>query len=147
MAPIATWIARHRRRLGLSQEELAAHVGVGQQAVSAWERERTEPAQEVLEQLVRLFGESAPQLRHLRALEHSSEDKVPDTAEVLTRRRFALEVFEPRLQRGPLSDGEVALLRDAARTLYGFDLGGAYLEGPGDVSGRTQGRRSALTGE
>lgn len=123
---IGSWVASNRQRLGLRQEELAEQVGVGQQAVSAWERHKTEPAGDVLGRLENLFGEAAPQRRHLRALGSPSEDEMDESLQVFTRQRFALELLEPRVQLGPMSDAEVALMRDAAREIYGFDLGRSW---------------------
>jgi transcriptional regulator with XRE-family HTH domain len=106
----------------MRQGQLAERVGVGQQAVSAWERQKTEPTGDVLDRLADLFGEPAPERRHLRALDSTSEDEAWDPSGVFTRERFALEVLEPRIQLGPLSDAEVALLRDVARSVYGFKI-------------------------
>jgi len=69
------------------------------------------------------------------------------TSGVFTRERFALEVLEPRIQLGPLSDAEVALLRDAALTVYGFDLGARSLEDSAPDQAVTPARPSVATAE
>jgi transcriptional regulator with XRE-family HTH domain len=124
VASISSWIAHHRQRLGLHQGDLAEKVGVGQQAVSAWERNKSEPTDEVLAQLAELFGDAPPQRRHLRALA-DEEDEVDGPSDVFTRERFALEILEPRLQAGALTGDEVQFLRDVALSVYGFNLGGS----------------------
>jgi len=62
--PVGTRIAKRRHVLGLSQEELAARVGVARDTVSMWERGRQFPhrhlgkVEEVLG--IALSGEGAP---------------------------------------------------------------------------------------
>ncbi len=49
-------ILRHRKQLGLSQEELAARLGVTRQAVSKWELGTSVPELETLLALSKVFG-------------------------------------------------------------------------------------------
>ncbi len=49
-------IADHRRRLDLSQEELAAKLYVTRQAVSKWEKGASVPSIDLLCELSRVFG-------------------------------------------------------------------------------------------
>lgn len=63
-------IYRHRRQLGLSQEELAERLGVTRQAVSKWEVGTSVPELETVVALARLFGVTTDYLL-------SSEDPAP----------------------------------------------------------------------
>lgn len=55
-------IALRRRSAGLSQEALAAQLGVSRQAVSRWETSESLPDTEKILQLCRIFGVSADDL-------------------------------------------------------------------------------------
>lgn len=55
-------IARYRKALGLSQEELGARLGVSRQAVSKWETDNATPDMENLLALAREFGISVAEL-------------------------------------------------------------------------------------
>lgn len=55
-------IARYRKDLGLSQEELGARLGVSRQAVSKWETDNATPDMENLLALAREFGISVAEL-------------------------------------------------------------------------------------
>lgn len=55
-------IALRRRSAGLSQEALAAQLGVSRQAVSRWETNESLPDTEKILQLCRIFGVSADDL-------------------------------------------------------------------------------------
>jgi type I restriction enzyme M protein len=57
---IASWIRDGRRRLGLSQADLARRVGTSQAYVSQWETGRRLPADAEMTRLSALLGESAP---------------------------------------------------------------------------------------
>ena len=59
---LAEKILQLRRQQGLSQEELAARLGVSRQAVSRWEQRATQPDAGNLLQLSQLFGVSADYL-------------------------------------------------------------------------------------
>ena len=52
----------YRKRAKLSQEELAAQVGVSRQAVSKWETGTADPSTSNLLALAKLFGVSAEEL-------------------------------------------------------------------------------------
>lgn len=52
----------HRKRLGLSQEELAARLGVSRQAVSKWELGTSTPEPENIIALARIFGITTDEL-------------------------------------------------------------------------------------
>ena len=51
-----------RRQKGLTQEELASHMGVSPQAVSKWENDQTCPDISALPKLARLFGVTVDEL-------------------------------------------------------------------------------------
>lgn len=55
-------IALRRRSAGLSQEALAAQLGVSRQAVSRWETNESLPDTEKILQLCRIFGVSSDDL-------------------------------------------------------------------------------------
>ena len=51
-----------RKEKGLTQEELASHMGVSPQAVSKWENDQTYPDISALPKLARLFGVTVDEL-------------------------------------------------------------------------------------
>ena len=51
-----------RRQKGMTQEELASHMGVSPQAVSKWENDQTCPDISALPKLAKLFGVSMDEL-------------------------------------------------------------------------------------
>ena len=55
-------ILMHRKRLGLSQEELAAHLGVSRQAVSKWEVGSAMPDPGNIVALAKIYGISTDEL-------------------------------------------------------------------------------------
>ena len=55
-------IALLRKEKGLTQEELATHMGVSPQAVSKWENDQTCPVISALPRLARLLGVSVDEL-------------------------------------------------------------------------------------
>lgn len=67
-----------RRRLGLSQEQLAERLGVSRQAVSKWETGEAAPELSNLAQLAAVFGVTADWLL-------SEEEAMPQTAAEPTR--------------------------------------------------------------
>ena len=55
-------IAHLRKEKGLTQEELASHMGISPQAVSKWENDQTCPDISALPKLARLFGVTVDEL-------------------------------------------------------------------------------------
>ena len=55
-------IAEHRKRLGLSQEELADKLYVTRQALSKWENGTSVPSIDTLSQISKLFSVSVDEL-------------------------------------------------------------------------------------
>lgn len=62
MVWIGKYIGECRRRLGLTQEQLAERAGVSKSSVSKWEGGRTVPDVEVLLKLSKLFGVTVNQI-------------------------------------------------------------------------------------
>lgn len=59
---IANRLVQLRKQNGLSQEELAARIGISRQAVSKWERAEASPDTDNLILLARLYGVSLDEL-------------------------------------------------------------------------------------
>ena len=72
---IANRLVKLRKENGLSQEELAAKIGISRQAVSKWERAEASPDTDNLILLARLYGIS------LDALLATEEEVLPPQAE------------------------------------------------------------------
>ncbi len=70
-------IALRRRTAGLSQEALAAQLGVSRQAVSRWETDESLPDTEKIAQLCRIFGVSADDLLLDKPPETSASARPP----------------------------------------------------------------------
>ena len=70
-------IALRRRTAGLSQEALAAQLGVSRQAVSRWETDESLPDTEKISQLCRIFGVSADDLLLDKPPETSASARPP----------------------------------------------------------------------
>ena len=62
---IAQRLANRRKRAGLSQEALAARLGVSRQAVSKWERSESSPDTDNLIALAQLYGVSLDELLYV----------------------------------------------------------------------------------
>lgn len=75
-------IKYHRKRLGLTQEQLAEHMGISAQAVSKWENNLSCPDISVLPELADLFGISVDELLGKAAAEketaHEAEVVEPE---------------------------------------------------------------------
>lgn len=89
---MAQRLVDRRKAAGLSQEALAAQLGVSRQAVSKWERSESSPDTDNLIALAALYGVSLDELLYGEAasdaddLEDGSADT--ETADVLTRLRI-----------------------------------------------------------
>lgn len=59
---LAAWIRAARRHAGLSQVELAAHLGIAQSSVSQWEKGVTQPSTSHLLGLLQRFPASVADL-------------------------------------------------------------------------------------
>ena len=81
---LADKIIEQRKKLGLSQEELAEKLGVSRQAVSKWEGAQSTPDLERILELGRLFGVSTDYLLKDDA-EQAEYINIPDDAEPVRR--------------------------------------------------------------
>lgn len=70
-------IYRHRKQLGISQEELADRLGVTRQAVSKWELGSSLPELETVVALARTFGVSTDYLLSEEEPIHQPEEELP----------------------------------------------------------------------
>ena len=70
---IGNRLYQYRRKSGLSQEELAAKLGVSRQAVSKWENGTSDPSTSNLCALAKLYGIPVEELLH-ETQEEKSED-------------------------------------------------------------------------
>ena len=73
-------IKKFRNKAGLSQESVAAHVGVGQSAVAMWETGKTSPRAEALPKLATLLRCTVDEL----LTEQSAYDRVEANREDIT---------------------------------------------------------------
>ncbi len=79
-------IGAHRKRMGISQEELGHRMGVSRQAVSKWETGRAVPDMENLLALARLFGVPVSELADTPA-ENPETEAFSETAEVSEKKK------------------------------------------------------------
>lgn len=73
-------ILYYRKREGLSQEALAAKVGVSRQAVSKWELDEATPDVEKLVSLARVFGVTTDELLGMKGPVRETEKPAPQTS-------------------------------------------------------------------
>lgn len=78
---IASRLANRRREAGLSQEALAAKLGVSRQAVSKWERSEASPDTDNLIALAALYGVTLDELLYGSDEQDGAMAAEPDTAE------------------------------------------------------------------
>ena len=79
-------IGTHRKRMGISQEELGHRMGVSRQAVSKWETGRAVPDMENLLALARLFGVPVSELTDTPA-ESPETEAFSETTEVSEKKK------------------------------------------------------------
>ena len=82
---IAQRLAERRKQAGLSQEALAARLGVSRQAVSKWERSESSPDTDNLIALAQLYGLSLDDLLYV-------DEEIRDSCITLTH-PFVLYFF------------------------------------------------------
>lgn len=85
---------RRRRELDLRQDDVADAVGVKQPAVSAWEKGRTYPAPESLDELARLLKVRVGVLADLLVADGRPDPRVAPI-KAAAARRAALRAPEP----------------------------------------------------
>ena len=76
---IANRLYQYRKSMGISQEELAARIGVSRQAVSKWERAEASPDTDNLIELSKIYGVSLDEM--LRGEEEGEPESETDQAE------------------------------------------------------------------
>lgn len=82
---IANRLLQYRKRMGLSQEELAEKIGVSRQAVSKWERAEASPDTDNLIELSKVYGVTLDEMlrggaEEAQTAEESAADKMENTA-------------------------------------------------------------------
>ena len=70
----ANRLYQYRKKMGISQEELAARIGVSRQAVSKWERAEASPDTDNLIELAKVYGLTLDELLQGKDEEASSEE-------------------------------------------------------------------------
>ena len=99
---IANRFYQYRKKSGLSQEELAARLGISRQSVSKWERGEASPDTENLIRLARLYGVSLDDLVNgIVPDEPAAPPEEPDSPEEAA----AEDSSEPTTQPEPESGG------------------------------------------
>ena len=78
---MAQCLVDRRKAAGLSQEALAAQLGVSRQAVSKWERSESSPDTDNLIALAALYGVSLDELLHGEAVDSTDDSQADDEAQ------------------------------------------------------------------
>lgn len=81
---MAQRLVDRRKAAGLSQEALAAQLGVSRQAVSKWERSESSPDTDNLIALAALYGVSLDELLYGEAVDSTDDSQTDDEAEAST---------------------------------------------------------------
>ena len=76
-------IAEHRKRLMLTQDQLAEQLGVTAQAVSKWENDQSCPDISILPKLAEIFGTTTDELLGIKQSEPTYKSDVVHEAEVV----------------------------------------------------------------
>ena len=76
---MAQRLVDRRKAAGLSQEALAAQLGVSRQAVSKWERSESSPDTDNLIALAALYGVSLDELLYGEAADDADDPEDSDT--------------------------------------------------------------------
>ena len=78
---MAQRLVDRRKAAGLSQEALAAQLGVSRQAVSKWERSESSPDTDNLIALAALYGVSLDELLYGEAVDSTDDSQADDDAQ------------------------------------------------------------------
>lgn len=73
-------ISERRKAMGMTQEELAANLGVSPQAVSKWENDLTCPDISLLPSIAKIFGTSVDELLSTAPLTENDKEENTDSA-------------------------------------------------------------------
>lgn len=119
----ASNVRSHRDRLGLTQDELAAKVGLTGSSVSQWEAGRARPRSAVLLRLAEIFGTSVSDLLGEDARGPRSRDAIGRSKTVPVRRLGRTHAGEPA-EEVPDGDAVVEVPEGVAmRHPHAFMLG------------------------
>ena len=77
----ANRLYEYRKKMGLSQEELAARIGVSRQAVSKWERAEASPDTDNLIELSKVYGVTLDEMLRGKPGEDAPEAAAEQPAE------------------------------------------------------------------
>ena len=91
---IARNILYHRKKLGLTQKELAARLGVRNSAISNWEKEQNSPDIETLFSMCTLFGISVSEMYGIES------EPVPSSSVLAPDERKLLEDYRTLNDQG-----------------------------------------------
>lgn len=64
MQPNESWLAAQRKKLRLSQTEIADRLGVTRQTINSWEKGRTNPGSWIINEVADLLGVTLERLRY-----------------------------------------------------------------------------------
>ncbi len=92
----ANRLYEYRKKMGLSQEELAARIGVSRQAVSKWERAEASPDTDNLIELSKVYGVTLDEMLRGKPGEDAPEAAAEQPAEEPAEEAPAEETAEPR---------------------------------------------------
>ena len=109
---IAQRLAERRKQAGLSQEALAARLGVSRQAVSKWERSESSPDTDNLIALAQLYGLSLDDLLYV---DEEIRDDITFEAADRAAKRQAEQERPPMRLRPPMRRAEPKPHRPARR--------------------------------
>ena len=87
----ANRLYQYRKKMGLSQEELAEQIGVSRQAVSKWERAEASPDTDNLIELSKIYGVTLDEmmLGERPAPEEKSDEPVKEEQQTKTDDTYA----------------------------------------------------------
>ena len=135
---LGAYLREQRARHGLSQYDLAQAVGVSQQTVSVWERDRASPSPEHVAAVSEALGVSLYEWvgerdlskpvslqTYIRAVGADDPNLKPAVGKLrLTKDQQAFRsALAARIQTGePLGADEIRFLRDVAKRLYEIEL-------------------------
>lgn len=107
---IANRLYEYRKKMGLTQEELAERIGVSRQAVSKWERSEASPDTDNLIELSKIYGVTLDELL-------KGKDDAPDT-----------EIPEPEKEAQPASDEAVHVHAESGTDKVDIGFKGIHID-------------------
>ena len=130
---IAQRLAERRKQAGLSQEALAARLGVSRQAVSKWERSESSPDTDNLIALAQLYGLSLDDLLYVD--EEIRDDVTFEAADRAAKRQAEQETATASPADPPPAPADEAAASDASGGTEAASSGkkGKVHIGPGGI--------------